>query len=50
MKRKQFAIIDYYTGKQIFDFLFESHIIAMRYWKLYTRNDVMGRLIIIKIV
>lgn len=48
MKKKQYSILDYYTGKPIFDFFFESHLIALRYWKLYTRNDKMGRLIIIK--
>jgi hypothetical protein len=45
---KKFTIIDYYTGKPYFDFTFETYQIAMRYWKLYTRNDVMFKTIIIK--
>lgn len=48
MSKKEFKIFDYYTGESIFDFSFTSYEIALRYWKTYTRNDTMGRLIIIK--
>ena len=46
--RKNFKIIDYYTGEDLFTFTFETYQMAMRYWKVYSRNDKMGRLIIIR--
>lgn len=46
-KISTFKIFDYRTGEDIFDFSFETYAIAMRYWKEYTRNDMMGRLIMI---
>ncbi len=43
-----YKIYNYYTGEKITEVSFFTYREAMYYWKEYTRDDVMGNLIIIK--